>query len=58
MTKRIEEGERIRKEYAPRGQRSQVRVTTLIDNENYEWLQQQPNKSRYLNQLIQKDRGQ
>lgn len=56
MTKKVEDTERRRRAYAPRGQRSQVRVTTLIDNENYEWLKQQPNMSRYLNNLINQDR--
>lgn len=56
MTKAKEESERIRKKYATRGSRSQVRQGFLVDNENAEWLNQQPNKGRYLNNLIQADR--
>lgn len=57
MSKKIEDADRVRKAYAPRGQRSQVRITFLLDEENVEQLRQQPNKSRYLNNLISKDRG-
>lgn len=53
-----EDVERIRKAYAPRGTRSQVRVTFLLDAEHYEHLQAQSNKGRYINSLIAKDRGQ
>lgn len=55
MTKKLEENERIRKEYAPRGQRGQKRFTLLIDNENVEWLYSQGNMGRYVNQLIKDD---
>lgn len=56
MTKKIEEGERMRKAYSPRGERGQKRMTFLLDNEHVEWLEQQPNKGRYLNNLIQADK--
>lgn len=56
MTKAKEESERIRKKYAPRGSRSQVRQGFLVDEENAEWLKHQPNKGRYLNNLIRADR--
>lgn len=56
MTKKVEDGERVRKAYAPRGQRSQIRVTFLLDSENVEHFNKQTNKSRYLNQLVAKDR--
>lgn len=56
MTKAKEESDRIRKKYAPRGTRSQARQGFLVDKENAEWLNQQPNKGRYLNNLIRSDR--
>lgn len=55
MTKRLEDSERVRRAYASRGERSQIRVGFLLDNEHREWLEQQPNKSRYLNRLIAED---
>ena len=58
MTKKVEEGERVRKAYAPRGQRSQIRVTFLLDSENVEYFNKQTNKSRYLNRLVANDREQ
>lgn len=58
MTKKVEDGERVRKAYAPRGQRSQIRVTFLLDSENVEHFNAQTNKSRYLNRLVAKDREQ
>ena len=58
MTKKVEDGERVRKAYAPRGQRSQVRVTFLLDTENVEHFNKQTNKSRYLNRLVANDREQ
>lgn len=58
MTKKVEDGERRRRAYAPRGQRSQKRVTFLLDIENVEHWEKQPNRGRYINDLIAKDRGQ
>ena len=58
MTKKVEDGERVRKAYAPRGQRSQIRVTFLLDSENVEQFNKQTNKSRYLNRLVANDREQ
>lgn len=58
MTKKLEDGERLRKAKAPRGIRTQVRVTFLLDEEHAELLAQQPNKGRFLNTLISKARGQ
>lgn len=55
MTKKVEEAERIRKAYSPRGERGQKRMTFLLDLENAGWLEQQPNKGRYLNNLIRAD---
>lgn len=56
MSERVKEGERVRRAYAPRGQRSQVRVTFLLDNENVDHFNKQTNKSRYLNRLVAIDR--
>lgn len=58
MSERTKDGERVRRAYAPRGQRSQVRVTFLLDNENVEHFNKQTNKSRYLNRLVANDREQ
>lgn len=49
---------RLRREYAPRGQKSQKMVTFRLDLENEEWLERQPNKGRYINNLIAADREQ
>lgn len=49
-------GGRLRKEYAPKGQRSQKMVTFRLDLDNEEWLQQQQNKGRYINDLIAADK--
>ena len=51
-------GGRLRKEYAPKGQRSQKMVTFRLDLENIDWLEQQQNKGRYINELIAADRQQ
>lgn len=48
--------ERQRKAYAPKGERSQRTMTFRLDNELAEWLNQQPNKGRYINDLIRADR--
>lgn len=48
--------ERTRREYAKKGERNQTMVTFRLDNENFEWLHQQPNKGRYINKLIAADR--
>lgn len=56
MTKQNEEQNRVRKEYAPRGQRGQRMLNFRCDLENYEYLQAKPNKGRYLNQIIEEDR--
>lgn len=42
----------VRKAYARKGERSQVMMSFRLDNENAEWLNQQPNKGRYINELI------
>lgn len=45
-----------RKRYAKRGTPSQKMVSLRIDIENIEWLDQQTNKGRYINDLIAADR--
>ena len=47
---------RIRKEYGKRGERTQKMMAFRVDVENLEWLESQPNKGRYINQLISNDR--
>lgn len=51
-------GGRLRKEYAPKGERSQKMVTFRLDFDNIEWLSHQQNKGRYINELIAADRQQ
>lgn len=47
----------VRKQYAKNGERGQKMVTFRLDLENEVWLQQQPNKGRYINNLISADRS-
>lgn len=54
-TKEQEQKERQRKEYAKDG-RSQKMMSFRLDNDNAEWLEQFPNKGRYLNNLIKAER--
>lgn len=48
----------LRKRYAKRGTPSQKMVSLRIDLDNIEWLEQQTNKGRYINELIAADRRQ
>lgn len=48
--------ERVRKAYAPKGERGQKMMSFRIDNENAAWLEQQPNKGRFINNLIERER--
>lgn len=48
--------ERIKRKYAPKGERSQKMISFRLDNENAFWLSTFPNKGRYLNNLIRADR--
>ena len=52
MTKEKKEKEYVRKAYAPAGERSQKMMAFRVDNENLEFLNAQPNKGRFLNNLI------
>lgn len=42
---------------SPKGERTQKMVSFRLDKDNIEWLSKQPNKGRYLNELVKKDRG-
>lgn len=55
MEQKNEEKERIRKTYAKKGERSQHTMCFRLDNELEDWLRQQPNKGRYINELIRAD---
>lgn len=52
MTKKIEDSERVRKAYSPRGVRGQRMFNFRCDLDNWERLQQQPNKGRFINDAI------
>ena len=52
MKEKKTEKERVRKAYAPKGERGQIMMSFRIDLENAEWLQQQPNKGRAVNCAI------
>lgn len=56
MTKKKSAEERVRREYAPAGTKSQTRKTIMLDNELLTWFKQQPNRSRYINRLIAADK--
>lgn len=55
MEQKTEEKERMRKAYAKKGERSQHTMSFRLDNELADWLNQQPNKGRYINELIRAD---
>lgn len=44
-----------RKAYAPDGQKSQKMMAFRVDNDLLDWLNSQPNKGRYINDLIRAD---
>lgn len=56
MKQTDEKKERVRKEYAPRGQRGQKMIAFRCDLGNVSWLEQQANKGRYINELIAADK--
>ena len=45
-----------RKAYAPDGQKSQKMMAFRVDNDLLDWLNSQPNKGRYINELIRTDK--
>lgn len=50
--------ERVRREYAAKGSRSQKMMTFRIDLENVDFLERQVNKGRFLNDLLAQARAQ
>lgn len=58
MNKQINQTSQVRKNYAKRGSRSQKMFNFRVDLDNIHWLESQPNKGRYLNELIEADRNQ
>lgn len=54
MKKEQEAKERVRKDWS-RGTRTQKMMAFRVDNELIEWLDSQPNKGRYINNLIAAD---
>lgn len=56
MVQNSTETERVRRTYSARGQRSQVMMTFRLDLDLKDWLQQQPNKGRYINGLVRHDK--
>lgn len=44
----------MRKQRSKNGTRGQHRVGIAIDNEIWEWWKEQPNKTRLVNQLLQR----
>lgn len=57
MKQEKEEKARVRKSYAAKGERSQKMMSFRIDYENAEWLEQQDNKGRTINNLLAAARG-
>lgn len=51
-----EKQERMKRRYAPKGERSQKMMSFRLDQENEFWLSSFSNKGRYLNNLIRADR--
>lgn len=55
MKEQNEEKSRIRKVYAAKGERGQKPFNFRLDLDLLEYLTRQPNKGRYLNDLIRAD---
>ena len=56
MTKKLNEEERVRKEYSTRGSRGQKMVNFRCDLDNVEYLNTMACKGRFLNDLIKEHR--
>lgn len=56
--KEEEPKERVRREYAAKGSRSQKMMTFRIDYENIEYLESKVNKGRFINELLAQARAQ
>lgn len=57
MEQEQKEATRVRKAYAKNGERSQKMMAFRCDNDLLDWLTSQPNKGRYINDLIRADRN-
>lgn len=55
MTDFTEIKERLRKMRAPAGKRTQKVTSFRLDLDLVKWLDEQPNKGRYINNLIRAD---
>lgn len=51
-----EKEKQLRKKYAAAGSRGQKMMSIRIDNDLVDWLNQQRNKGRYINDLIRDDK--
>lgn len=56
--KEQEPKERVRREYAAKGSRSQKMMTFRIDYENIAYLESKVNKGRFINDLLAQARAQ
>ena len=56
MNKENQNPERVRKARSKNGERGQKMMSFRVDVDNLEWLESQPNKGRYINELIAADR--
>lgn len=56
MKEEKDEKVRVRKAKSEKGTRSQTMYSFRLDNDNVDWLHQQHNMGRYLNDLIRADR--
>lgn len=52
MKEKKDKKERVRKAYAPKGERGQRMMSFRIDLENADWLEGQANKGRAVNEAI------
>lgn len=53
MNNNNEKQGRIRKAYAPKGERTQVMMTYRVDVDNRKWMEKNvTNKGRFINELI------
>lgn len=54
MTKKISDEDRVKKEYSPKGTRSQKMFNFRLDIDLWEALQKVENKGRFVNDAIRK----
>lgn len=53
----MEQAKQERKKRAPKGQRTQRMMSFRLDDDVMQFLDQQPNKGRFINQLIRAAMG-